>query len=227
MKLRILFLLAISSLSLNAQVINFNVQGTVQKIQKAKFVYLVSLNEVKGKPDLFMISPLVNGQFQVSGKSNLDGALLRYGFLFLDERGDISLEDVKLNIKSNKWFVGGTACLKSIILENVKLEFENPFNISNSKILDGGFYLKQYEEVMLTWKNRDLPEFVKKYPDSPFSLIEIERLYNMSTSPIGGKMGVAQFGSPKDLFAALSPRMKKTKQGIELKRKMDQSLKIK
>lgn len=70
----------------------------VQNPKNAKFAYLVSNAPIAGKTDLFLVRPMEGSHFQLLATSNLEGQLLREGFIFIDERGDITLAEVKAKI---------------------------------------------------------------------------------------------------------------------------------
>ena len=224
MKTLIFFLSILVVGSLQAQTINFNIEGVIQKPKNAKYTYLVSnSNKANGNDDLFMVTPLKGNKFKIAGKSNLNGQLLRKAFVFLDESGTITLADVKSKIKQKAWFVGSSANLKSVYLEDAKFDMENPYNIKDAKIISGGTYLNQSEEFMLALRNRKILGFVKKNPDSPAALLEIDRLLRLFE--FRKNRLEADFSSPTELFSALSPRLKNTKQGIALKQKIEKAKK--
>lgn len=213
--------------SLQAQTIKFTVEGLVQKPRNAKFVYLVSETPVAGKTDLFLVKPMEDGVFKIPVVCSLEGQLLRRGFIFLDERGDITLDQVKSKIKQKVWFVGGSANLKSIYLEDIKLDIENPFNLSSAKIISGGVYLQQSNDAMEAFKDKKLLDFIQKNADSPISLMQLSNLmplfYGLSRSSGMGP----DFGSPVELYGALSKRLKESKDGVAIKKKIDEMKKKK
>lgn len=208
--------------SLQAQTIKFTVEGLVQKPKNAKFAYLVSETPVAGKPDLFLVRPMEGNQFKIPATCSLEGGLLRKGFIFLDERGDITLNEVKSKIKQKVWYVSGSANLKSLYLENIKLDIENPFNLQPAKIVSGGIYLQQSIDAMQAFREKKFLDFIKKNADSPIALMELSNLmpiyYGLSRS---SGMGF-DFGSPVELYGALSKRLKESKDGLAIKRKIDE-----
>jgi len=206
--------------SLHAQTIKFTVEGVVQNPKNAKFAYLVSDAPVFGKTDLFLINKMDENHFQLSATFNLEGQLLREGFIFVDERGDITLAEVKARIKEKVWFVGGSANLKRIFLEDVKLDIENPYNLASSKIIDGGIYLQQTMDARIALKERKFLNFIKQNADSPVALIEVGNLMRLAKVP--GFFKEFDFSSPLELYAALSSRLKQTNEGIAIKKKIDE-----
>jgi len=209
--------------SLHAQTIKFTIEGVVQNPKNAKFAYLVSDATVAGKPDLFLVRPMEGNHFQLSATSNLDGKLLRNGFIFIAERGDITLAEVKSKLKQKVWFLGGSANLKSIYLEDVKLEIENPYNLASAKIISGGIYLQQTEDATKALKERKFLNFVKQNADSPVALVELG--YLMRYISIPGFFKDSGFGSPAEMYGALSSRLRQTSEAKAIKKKIDGALK--
>nr|WP_276901102.1 hypothetical protein [Pedobacter kyonggii] len=205
--------------SLHAQTIKFTIEGVVQNPKNAKFAYLVSDAPVAGKPDLFLVRQMEGNHFQLSATSDLAGKLLREGFIFIDERGDITLAEVKSKIKQKVWFVGGSANLKKIFLEDVKLDIENPYNLEPSKVIGGGVYLQQLKDALVALRNRKMLDFVKQNADSPVALIEVGnaiKFLSLSNLNLG-----LDFGTPTELYGALSTRLKQSKEGLAIKERID------
>jgi hypothetical protein len=207
--------------SLHAQTIKFTIEGVVQNPKNAKFAYLVSDAPIAGKTDLFLVKPMDGNHFQLSATANLEGQLLREGFIFIDERGDITLAEVKAKIKQKVWFVGGSANLKTIFLEDVKLDIENPYNLEPAKIITGGVYLQQSKDVMLAFKDKKFLNFIKQNTDSPIALMELSKLIPLYYGPFRSSGMGLDFGSPAKLYGALSKRLKESKEGMAIKRKID------
>lgn len=172
-----------------------------------------------------MVRPIEGNHFQLSATSNLEGKLLREGFIFLDERGDITLAEVKAKIKQKVWFVGGSANLKTIFLEDVRLDIENPHNLEPAKIISGGIYLQQTQDARQALRARKLLAFVKQNADSPIALIELSKLIPLYYGPLRSSGMGLDFGSPAELYGALSKRLQQTDEGKTIKKKMDEPLK--
>ncbi len=209
--------------SLHAQTINFTVEGLVQNPKSAKFAYLVSMAPVSGKADLFLVRPMEGNHFQLSATSDLEGQLLRNGFIFIDERGDITLAEVKAKIKQKVWYVGGSANLKSIFLEDVKLDIENPYNLEPAKIISGGVYLQQTKDAQQALRDRTLLAFIKQHADSPVALTQVA--WAVSYINVPSSLKGPDFGPPEELYGALSTRLKQSKEGLEIKEKIDKKKK--
>ncbi|MNK46750.1 hypothetical protein D3C87_655400 [compost metagenome] len=209
--------------ALHAQTIKFTVEGVIQSPKNAKFAYLVSDAPVVGKADLFLIKPMDGDHFQLSTTFDLAGQLLREGFIFVDERGDITLAEVKARIKEKVWFVGGSANLKRVFLEDVKLDIENPYNLASAKIISGGIYLQQTMDARTALKERKLLRFIKQNADSPVALIEVGNLMRFGNMP--GFFKEFDFSSPEELYSALSSRLQQSEEGKAIKKKLDEPLK--
>ncbi|MBT2560041.1 hypothetical protein J7E50_19140 [Pedobacter sp. ISL-68] len=211
--------------SLHAQTIKFTVEGVVQNPKNAKFAYLVSNATVAGKKDLFLVRPMDGNHFQLSATSDLEGKLLRAGFVFIDERGAITLAEVKAKIKQKVWYVGGSANLKTIFLEDVKLDIENPYNLEPAKIISGGIYLQQTKDVLAAFRDKKKLNFIKQNADSPIALMELSKLIPLYYSPFRSSGMGLDFGSPEELYSALSSRLKQSNEGKAIKKKIDEALK--
>ncbi|MNI63471.1 hypothetical protein D3C73_1188450 [compost metagenome] len=161
--------------------------------------------------------------FQLSTTFDLAGQLLREGFIFVDERGDITLAEVKARIKEKVWFVGGSANLKRVFLEDVKLDIENPYNLASAKIISGGIYLQQTMDARTALKERKLLRFIKQNADSPVALIEVGNLMRFGNMP--GFFKEFDFSSPEELYSALSSRLQQSEEGKAIKKKLDEPLK--
>jgi hypothetical protein len=209
--------------SLHAQTIKFTIEGVVQNPKNAKFAYLVSNAPVAGKPDLFLVRTMEGNHFKLSATSNLEGALLREGFIFIDERGDITLAEVKAKIKQRVWFVGGSANLKKLFLEDVKLDIENPYNLEPAKIVSGGIYLQQSQDALKAFGERKLLDFIKENADSPVALMEVSR--SLGYIRLSKLVAAPNFGSPVEMYGALSNRLKQTKEGKAIKKRLDEDIK--
>lgn len=207
--------------SLHAQTIKFTIEGVVQNPKNAKFAYLVSNSTVAGKPDLFLVKPMDGNHFQLSATSDLEGKLLRDGFIFIDERGDITLSEVKLNLKQKVWFVGGSANLKKIFLEDVKLNIENPYNLEPAKIISGGNYLQQTKAASKALRDKTLLAFVKQNSDSPIALMEVGNIITFTR--VSNFVFGPNFGSPAELYGALSNRLKQSAEGKAIKKKLNEA----
>ncbi|ARS42598.1 hypothetical protein CA265_24215 [Sphingobacteriaceae bacterium GW460-11-11-14-LB5] len=209
--------------SLHSQTIKFTVEGVVQNPKSAKFAYLVSMAPVAGKANLFLVRPMEGNHFQLSATSDLEGQLLRNGFIFIDERGDITLAEVKAKIKQKVWYVGGSANLKSIFLEDVKLDIENPYNLEPAKIISGGVYLQQTKDAQQALRDRTLLAFIKQHADSPVALTQV--VWAVSYINVPSSLKGPDFGTPEELYGALSTRLKQSKEGLEIKEKIDKKKK--
>jgi hypothetical protein len=213
------------SLSLSAQTIKFNVHGTVKITKNAKYAYLSTLSQQIpiSSPKIFIVAPIVNGHFQLSGKFDLEGKILQYGCVFLDERGDITKEELQLKFKELVWVTGRDSHLRKIILENLGLEIEQRDQMIASKIISGGIMTKQLDEQTQAIKagNRKFIEYIKKYPDSPVSLAAVMENNSVFYPPKKEKHE-SWYGLPLESYLLLSPRLKHSKEGVQLKKDIDQ-----
>jgi hypothetical protein len=213
------------SLSLSAQTISFSVRGTVKDTKDAKFAYMSTLSQQIpiSSDKVFIVSPIVNGEFQLTGKFDLEGKPLQYACVFVDERGDISKEELKLKFKELIWVTGRDNNLRKIILENLRLEIEQRDQMKASKIVSGGGMTKQLDEHNQAFraKNRKLIGFISKYPNSPVSLVVLEE-YTAFFYPPDKEKYKGWFGLPSELYTLLSAKLKNSKEGQDLKKKIEQ-----
>jgi hypothetical protein len=213
------------SLSLSAQTISFNVQGTVKDTKDAKFAYMSTLSQQIpiSSDKVFIVTPIVNGTFQLTGKFDLEGKPLQYACVFVDERGDITKEELQLKFKELIWVTERDNNLRKIILENLKLDIEQRDQMIASKIISGGGMTKQLDEhkLAIRAKNRKLIGFISKYPNSPVSLVAVEE-YTAFFYPPDKEKFKGWFGLPSELYALLSPRLKDSNEGQALKKKIEQ-----
>ncbi|TBO44899.1 hypothetical protein [Pedobacter kyonggii] len=115
--------------------------------------------------------------------------------------------------------MGGSANLKKIFLEDVKLDIENPYNLEPSKVIGGGVYLQQLKDALVALRNRKMLDFVKQNADSPVALIEVGnaiKFLSLSNLNLG-----LDFGTPTELYGALSTRLKQSKEGLGIKETID------
>ncbi|MET3115608.1 hypothetical protein AAKU52_003358 [Pedobacter sp. CG_S7] len=207
------------SFSLSAQSVKFNLQGSVKDTKNAKFAFISTLSQqvTISSPKIFMVTPIVNGKFQFNDTFDLEGKQYQNACVFVDERGNISKEELAFKFKQLVWVTGRENHLRRIILENIKLDIEQRDQMITSKIVSGGTLTKQLDEnnQAVRDKNRKLLEFIKKYPDSPVSLIAVKD-NNSIFDPSNKEKYESNYGLPSELFILLSERLRKSKEGLKL-----------
>lgn len=209
-----LILLSILPLLINAQTTSYLIKGTVINDKTAKFAYLV----VAKNKEMFKVVPIKNNSFSFSGKTDLKGENLKPAVLFVDERGNITMDELYSKLKQGVW-INGRKNLRPVILEEVTFEIENSQLASKSKVTSGGILTKQWDESKPAVAQGKSVEFIKKYPDSPVSLSMIDKMVQMNDAPSRGDMDKKQ--PLKVLYSLLSERLKKSPNGIELKKSID------
>lgn len=208
-----------------AQVTNFKISGKIKEANIAKFAYLSTLSHQIpiSSTKIFMVSAIVNNKFEFNGTIDLEGKDYQNACVFVDERGNISKEELESKFRQLIWVVGREYGLRGIILENLDLEAESPDKMSASVIVHGGILSQQEDEKSVAYasKNKKMLTFIAKYPDSPVSfnvVSEISQPVSISTR----YRFIESWGSPLELYNALSERLKNSQRGQELKRVIDQ-----
>lgn len=217
MKLNLIVCFLLLPFASIAQTVQFNVKGTVNNHEKPNYAYLVN----SGGRQLFMMTPIVNGAFQFKGSADLEGEFLKYAYLILDERANITAEEANSKLKQRVWNVRETPSLISFVLEDITFEIEAPEKVNSAKVVEGGFMTKQSKEYGQAIRDKDQITFIKKYPDSPIGLYGLQVLLRFFELPDKDK-SEGTWGDPREMYGLLSERLKGSKQGIALKKKLDE-----
>ena len=220
MKKLFLLVLLLQPFLMYGQLIKFKVSGTVKDVKQAKFAYLSTLSQriPISSSKVFIVTPVLDGKFEFVGTFDLEGKEYQHGCVFVDERGNISMEELESKFRQLVWLVGRENNLRGIILEDVQLEADSPDKMNTSVVVGGGILTQQMDESNEAFKikNRKMLEFVKKYPDSPVSFDAVssisEPLPKLKRDRLNGI-----WGSPKELYYLLSERLRNSKKGQELK----------
>jgi len=220
--------IVLSSFRLSAQTVSFNIQGTLKNTETAKFAYVSTLSQQIpiSSPKIFTVAPIVNGSFQLNGKLDLEGKPYQNACLFIDERGNISKEELASKFKELIWVTGRDSNLKEIIIEDMKIEVEERDKMNHSKIRNGGILTKQLEEKNLAIRqgNRKLLDFIKTHSDSPVSFVAVQENTSIFDSSRRDRYE-SRYGLPSELFMLLSERLKNSKAGLALKQEIDEKYK--
>lgn len=218
MKNLLTLVILLSALNLFAQKLPFEINGTIKAYGNSKFAYLYS----KGEKDLFLRVPLVNGKFNFKGETDLDGELVKFGLLFVDARNNVTAGEVETKLKKGTWIPEGTAAIERLILEDITLEITESGQINYPKIVGGGVLNKQLKECTDTdpAKKVKLLDFVKKYPDSPVGVLQMQSAVRFLKIPQFNGFDKV-FGSSREIYASFSDRLKQTRQVITLKKDID------
>jgi|GEM_PF-1688131 len=224
MKTYTLLIFMLASVLLKDQNIHFNVRGIIKNTEHAKYAYLstISLQDSSSRTKIFMVSPILNGKFEFHGTFDLGGKEdYQQACLFVNERGNISEEELASKFKQFIWVMGREKNLRNIILEDIKLDIQERDQMRVSKIVEGGMLTKQLGEKSeaVMGGDRKLLAFVKTYPDSPISLNAVQEVAKFYELPMKNRVE-SMWGSPAELFALLSERLKNSKKGIELKKRI-------
>lgn len=121
--------------------------------------------------------------------------------------------------------MGGSANLKTIFLQDVKLDIENPYNVEPAKIISCEIYLQQTKDVLAAFRDKKILNLIKQNADSPIALMELSKLIPLYYGPFRYSGMGLDFGSPEELYGALSSRLQQTDEGKAIKKKIDEPLK--
>jgi hypothetical protein len=227
MKRFIPILLFMLPVSLSAQLIKFKIAGTVKNVTHAKFAYLSSFYQqvTVSSPKIFMVSPIINGKFEFSNTFDLEGKDFQHACVIVDERGNISKEELASRFKQQSWIAGREKFIRVVLLENLKLDIPERDQTRTATVVAGGRLTKQLDEMGLAMRegNKKLVSFVEKYPDSPVTLLAVEQCSD--TRGYNHDKLLKAWGSASELYSPLSERLKKTPRGIALKRDIEEQSK--
>jgi hypothetical protein len=167
--------------TLSAQTINFTIDGNIENPLHAKYAYLSTLSQQIpiSSDKIFIAVPVVNGKFEFKGSFNLEGKMMQQACIFFDDRANISKDELALKFKNLIWVTGREPHLLRIILENLSLQVKGRDENSIANVTNNGIYTKQYYEYILANKKgrKELVDFIKKYKNSPISLIALQSVY--------------------------------------------------
>ncbi|QIL39980.1 DUF4369 domain-containing protein [Pedobacter sp. HDW13] len=211
-----------------AQNINFTIKGEISNTDSIKYAYLTTLSQQIpiSSDKIFMVMPVINGKFEFKGAFDLEGKDYQYASVFFEERGNISKEEALSKFRNLIWLTGARRNAKLIVLEDLTLSIDNYGNTKAAKITDKGILTRQSDEVTEAIKARDrkMIAFVKKYADSPVAFYQVEQITSMFDVSRKDRMQ-SMYGLPLELFNELSPRLKNSKKGLELKKNIDDKVK--
>lgn len=210
------------------QEFSYKIKGIVNKQDGVKYAYLTTLSHQttisSGK--IFSMVPIIDGKFEFDGTFDLEGKKYQNACVFIDQRNNITKDEVISKFKQLVWVVGRDNNLKPIILEDITIEVNQSNNMSLSAILDKGTLTLQYYQSIEASNSGDktLVDFIKKYPDSPISfnaVIEVNEMIDITDK----ERLEAIWGTREELFMALSENLRNSKEGIALRKKIDDKFK--
>ncbi|WP_316834414.1 hypothetical protein [Pedobacter nutrimenti] len=204
-----------------SQTIRYRIQGKVKDTSEVNFVYLASLPKKLPSTtlEIFKVVSIKNGEFEFNGSCNLDEDLFKYGILFMDKRPNVTDKEVLSKLSNLIWVAGREDNLKRILFEDMQLQIENSDRMRTSTIVDGGILTRQKDELakIYTDGNKQLVEFIRKYPDSPLSLDALALLTEIINIKNKDRLENKAGMPPNEMYNLLSDRLKKSKNGISLK----------
>jgi hypothetical protein len=211
-----------------AQNINFTVKGEISNTDSIRYAYLTTLSQQIpiSSDKIVMVTPVINGKFEFKGVFDLEGKDYQYASVFLEERGNISKEEALSKFRNLIWVTGLRKNARLIVLEDLTMSIDNYGKTKESKITEKGILTRQSDDVTeaIKARNRKIIAFVKKYSDSPVAFYQVEQITSMFDDSSKDRMQ-SIWGSPLELFNELSPRLKNSKKGLELKKSIDDKVK--
>lgn len=217
MKTKLIFFFLLFPVLSIAQTVKYNIQGTIENPENAKFAYLI----IRGKKAF--VEPVVDGKFAFKDTIALGPGFYRGGYLLLENRGNITAEEVYSKLSQQVWRMGVTPNLRNIALEETKFAIDAADKLLDAKVVQGGELTKQMEELAQAKKERNYKAFVLKYPDSPVSISFISGIPHAFGIPMELAEIERRHGSPRELFPLLSERLRNSEKGLELKKVIDEA----
>ncbi len=213
--LLLFFFLFIPALAFS-QTFPYNITGKISADHTPKYAYIVNY----GQAGFLLKTQVVKQTFNFAGVIESKGAYYRTATLFLDDRDDITLDEIKSKFKQQIWMPGRDRNIKALAMENLTLIIDSAENLKNAEVLEKSSYTALMDELSLARKDKNEITFIKKYPDSPVSLDEIGA--TLKYFKLNLVRAETAFGSPEVKYNLLSERLKLSEQGIAVKKQIDE-----
>lgn len=215
--------------TIRAQSITFNIKGVIMNTDSVKYAYLTTLSQQIpiSSDKIFMVVPVVNGEFKFNGVFDLKGEKYQFANVFLEERGNITKEEALSKFRRLIWISGRRRNAKIVILEDLTLSINKYGDTKEAVISAGGMLTRQADERTAAVRagNRALIQFVKRHPNSEISFYAVTEVLSMYSAEKKDKLE-SLWGSPSELFNALSIQLKNSKRGVALKKRIDEKTKL-
>lgn len=228
MKKGLFYVLMFFSCTVHAQTIKFTIKGTIANTDSIKYAYLTTLSQQIpiSSDKIFMVVPVVNGKFEFKGDFDLKGEDFQFANVFVEERGNITKEEALSKFRRLIWVTGVRKNTRIIILENLTLLINAYGETKKAIISEGGVLTKQNDEIIAATRagNREMIQFIKRHPNSRISFYEVKNFTSSYDAANKDKIE-SIWGSPSELFNALSAELKNSKKGIALKKRIDEKTK--
>ena len=200
------------------QVVSYHIKVVIGPNVKAKYAYLAMPKNLSSTQDTgkFLIVPVKDGTAEFKGKVDLGDDILKTPYIFVDDRANITMPETISKIRERIWSVK----VKNIVLEDIALEIKNLDSVKSARITSGGKLTKEMEEYYQLLNDGKEISFFKKYPNSLMSLLQLHYVVMMYELPLRPRLE-AQGRDPRVYYQLLSDRLRSTRQGVELKKRMD------
>ena len=221
-QLLIIFLL-VYSLGLSAQTIKFDISGNIVKTDSTKFVYLTTIQQIIKDSDdqIFMVQPITDGNFAFKGTFDLKGKDYQPAFLFIDQRGNVTKEELTSKLRNAVLVAEGENNFRLVMMEELHLRINSDQEVKTSIVTQGGLLTKQVDERNRAMRqgNGKLLDFVKSHAGSLVALAVVEEMADGINADNQDRLG-AIFGTPMQLYNQLSPVLKSSKRGVAVRKKI-------
>jgi len=226
----LLYSLCFIASTASAQLINFNIEGHVKNTKDAHFAYLTTKTQqlTIASDKIFMVTPIIDGKFVFKGTFELKkDKTFQNATIIIDKRGNITKAEAASKFDNFIWISDLTNNTRNILLENLKIDIDSISNTKNAKISSGGILTRQLDSLNLATRtgDRKMLKVIKQFPNSPLSIDKV-KMYASSVTPENKDLVESSVGLPLELFNQLSPQLKMSKEGIALKKKIDNSINL-
>lgn len=216
MKILFIILVNIISQSVCGQVLPFKINGVVENSKGVKYAYLTTLSQQIpiSSEKIFIKAPIIDGKFEFNGSFDLESKDFQFANIFLEQRGNITKEEVALKFKNLIWISGRENFLFKVVLENFSFFTKSPEDIFSATITKEGGLNKDFMAYRIAVKAGRAPliNFIKSHKTSPISLIALQSLSFMGDAI--DKPGE----SIEELFYSLSSKIMNSSDGKSMKK---------
>lgn len=215
--IKILFLLLLPIVTYG-QAMNYHIKTVLDPNVKAKYAYLAMPKNLSSTedPGKFVIVPVKDGAAEFRGTVDLGDDILKTAYIFVDDRANITMPETISKVREGIW----SAKARHLVVEDITLEIKNKDSLGSATITKDGKLTKEMEEYYQMLDNDKEAGFFKKYPDSPMSLLQVQAVVMMYELPLRQRLE-AQGRDPRVYYQLLSPKLRETREGVELKKRMD------
>ncbi|MBO9676339.1 MAG: hypothetical protein J7577_23055 [Sphingobacteriaceae bacterium] len=214
-KILLLLLLPIMTFG---QVVNYHIKVLLAPEVQSKYAYLAMPKNLSSTQDTgkFTMVPIKDSRAEFKGTVQLGDDILKTAYIFVDDRSNITMPETISKIRERIWSIKA----RHIVVEDITLNIKNQDSVGYANIASDGKLTKEMEEYYQMLDKDNEVGFFKKYPDSPMSLLQLKAVVMMYELPLRPRLE-AMGRDPRAYYQLLSERLRSTRQGVELKKRMD------